>query len=111
MMMMMMKDRSRFVLLLLFRVSVGVGIEGYETNWLYLIENNDENLAEKRDSVCILGMFGGEEQGRRRRRRRCATVPQSDDGIIPTLCIRSGWFHDYFSFLPSYTVSWVATSR
>lgn len=22
-------------------------IEGYETKWLYLIENNDENLAEK----------------------------------------------------------------
>lgn len=82
-------------------------------NWLYLIEKNDENFAEERDSVCILGMFGGEEQGRRRRRRRrrCATMPQSDDGIIPTLCIRSGWFHNYFSFLLSYTVSWVATSR
>lgn len=32
----------------------------YETNWLYLIGNNDENLRRKGIVLGILGMFGRE---------------------------------------------------
>lgn len=37
--------------------------EGYETNWLYLIENNDENLAEKGDSVYLECLEGKDKDG------------------------------------------------
>lgn len=87
---MMMKDRSRFVLLLLFRVSVGVGTEGYETNWLYLIENNDGNLAEKGTHRQIPGMLEGKDKdGGGGGVLLCRRVM-----IVLSLCIKSGWFHD-----------------
>lgn len=61
--MMMMRKRKRNLDLSSFRVSVGFGTEGYETNWLYLIENNDENLAEKGDSVYLECLEGKNKDG------------------------------------------------
>lgn len=58
-MVVMMIDRDLSILLLV-RVSVGVGTEILR-NWLYLIENNDENLAEKGMVYKVLGMLEGKD--------------------------------------------------
>lgn len=63
-------------------------------NRLYLIENNDENLAEKGTHRQMPGMLEGKNKdGGGGGVLLCRRVM-----IVLSLCIKSGWFHDLFFF-------------
>lgn len=70
-------------------------IEGYETNWLHLIENNDENLRRKGYTDRYLECLEGKDKdgGGGGGVLLCRRVM-----IVSSPCIRSGRFHDFFFF-------------